>query len=47
MRILVLDSIHGGKVIAEHLSSRGHETDLIDVYRHANGISPETAKPDL
>lgn len=44
MRILVLDSIHGGKVITEHLSSRGHETDLIDVYRHADGISPETAK---
>ncbi|WP_373838272.1 coenzyme F430 synthase [Methanospirillum sp.] len=44
MRILVLDSIHGGKVIADHLSAHGHETDLIDVYRHAEGISPKMAK---
>lgn len=44
MRILVLDSIHGGKVIADHLSALGHETDLIDVYRHAEGISPKMAK---
>ncbi len=36
MHILVLDSIHGGKVIADHLSTCGHEADLVDVYRHAD-----------
>ncbi|MCA1915519.1 MAG: coenzyme F430 synthase, partial [Methanospirillum hungatei] len=44
MRILVLDSIHGGKVIADHLSIRGHVTDLVDVYRNQEGISPDLAR---
>ncbi len=44
MRILVLDSIHGGKVIADHLSAHGHVTDLIDVYRNQEGISPDLAR---
>jgi len=44
MRILVLDSIHGGKVIADHLTRHGHETDVIDVYRRQEGISPDLAR---
>jgi len=44
MRILVLDSIHGGKVIADHLSAHGHSCDLVDVYRQADGISPDRAR---
>ncbi len=44
MRILVLDSIHGGKVIAEHLSARGHDIDIVDVYRNQEGISPDRAR---
>jgi UDP-N-acetylmuramyl pentapeptide synthase len=33
MRILVLDTIHGGDVLAKELSARGHEVDAADVYR--------------
>ncbi len=44
MRILVLDSIHGGKVVANHLSARGHDIDIVDVYRNQEGISPDCAR---
>lgn len=44
MRILVLDSIHGGRVIAEQLKLAGHEVDLVDIYRHINGISEDEAR---
>lgn len=43
MRILVLDTIHGGKVIADHLTSLGHFVDMVDVYRHIDGITEEEA----
>ena len=38
MNILVLDTIHGGKEIARHLSSLGHTVDCVDVYRGRDGI---------
>jgi len=44
MNILVLDTIHGGKRIAEALAGRGHSIDMVDVYRGADGISPKEAE---
>ncbi|NTU99530.1 MAG: coenzyme F430 synthase [Methanoregulaceae archaeon] len=44
MKILVLDTIHGGIEIAAHLRGMGHFTDIIDVYRGRTGIDPGTAK---
>lgn len=44
MKILVLDTIHGGLEIAAHLRGMGHFTDIIDVYRGRTGIDPGTAK---
>ena len=43
MQILVLDSIHGGRVIADYLQQAGHTVDLVDIYRHLEGISEEKA----
>ena len=43
MRILILDTIHGGKVIADHLLSQHHMVDMVDVYRHIDGISENQA----
>lgn len=47
MRILVLDTIHGGKVIAKHLSSHGHHIDMVDVYREKEGIPPALAREQI
>ncbi|MDI6720234.1 MAG: coenzyme F430 synthase [Methanomicrobiales archaeon] len=44
MDLLVLDTIHGGLDLARHLSSAGHRVDCVDVYRGAEGISPELAR---
>jgi len=44
MRILVLDTIHGGAVIAHALRDRGHSVDMVDVYRGKAGISPDEAE---
>jgi hypothetical protein len=44
MKILVLDTIHGGMEIAAHLRGMGHFTDIVDVYRGRTGIDPGTAK---
>jgi len=44
MRILVLDSIHGGRVIADHLKQASHEVDVVDIYRHIDGISEDEAR---
>jgi hypothetical protein len=44
MKVLVLDTIHGGLEIAAHLRGMGHFTDIIDVYRGRSGIDPATAK---
>jgi hypothetical protein len=43
MRVLVLDTIHGGQELAHYLGGRGHFTDTVDVYRGRSGIDAETA----
>ncbi len=43
MRILVLDTIHGGADLAGALRDAGHEADEVDVYRGQAGISVEEA----
>ncbi|HNB03319.1 MAG TPA: coenzyme F430 synthase, partial [Methanoregulaceae archaeon] len=43
MRILVIDTIHGGLDIARYLNVRGHFTDVVDVYRGNVGIDAATA----
>jgi hypothetical protein len=43
MKILVLDTIHGGRVLAHTLLARGHDVDMVDVYRQLEGISPDIA----
>jgi hypothetical protein len=44
MRILVLDTIHGGRTIAHALRERGHTVDTVDIYRGKEGISPSDAR---
>lgn len=39
MRTLILDTIHGGLVIAAHLEELGHTVDTVDVYRDGGSIS--------
>ena len=43
MRVLVIDTIHGGLDIARHLSARGHFTDTVDIYRGKSGIDASAA----
>jgi hypothetical protein len=43
MEILVLDTIHGGRDLADQLAGAGHRVDMVDVYRGEQGISPEEA----
>jgi hypothetical protein len=43
MRVLVIDTIHGGLDIARYLSARGHFTDAVDIYRGQSGIDATTA----
>lgn len=43
MRVLVIDTIHGGLAIARYLGARGHFTDTVDVYRGKSGIDAATA----
>ena len=38
MRILVLDTIHGGNAIGEAFSARGDRVDGVDVYRGESAI---------
>jgi hypothetical protein len=40
MRILVLDTIHGGREIGDLYAGKGHVVDVVDVY---TGTTPETA----
>ncbi|MBQ4414953.1 MAG: coenzyme F430 synthase [Methanomicrobium sp.] len=47
MKILVLDTIHGGKTIAGYLTALGHTCDTVDVYRHESGITEEEAVRNL
>lgn len=41
MKILVLDTIHGGKSLAEFLENSGHNVDYVDVYRALDGTVTE------
>ncbi|HXX54931.1 MAG TPA: coenzyme F430 synthase [Methanoregula sp.] len=41
MRILVLDTIHGGREIGEAFAAEGHTVDVVDVYR---GTTPAEEK---
>ena len=43
MRILVLDTIHGGTEIARFLREQGHFVDITDVYRGKTGLDPGSA----
>jgi len=43
MRILVLDTIHGGADLAVALRDAGHQVDEVDVYRRETGIPVEEA----
>lgn len=43
MNILVLDTIHGGNVIADAFRARGDRVDAVDVYRHTSEIDTSTA----
>lgn len=43
MRVLILDTIHGGRELASCLAAKGHFTDTVDVYRGRSGIDAETA----
>ncbi len=43
MRLLALDTIHGGGVIASALREQGYRVDSVDVYRGSEGITPEKA----
>ena len=43
MRLLVLDTIHGGGVIAASLAVQGHQVDAVDVYRGEGGVPEEVA----
>ena len=47
MNILVLDTIHGGRTIAEYLTASDCLCDTVDVYRHESGISEEEAVRNL
>ena len=43
MRVLVLDSIHGGREIARFLGEGGHQVEVIDVYRGDPAVNAATA----
>ncbi|NYT06565.1 MAG: coenzyme F430 synthase, partial [Methanomicrobiales archaeon] len=43
MKILVLDTIHGGEAIARHFRAAGNEVDEVDVYRGTAGIPVSVA----
>ncbi len=43
MRVLVLDTIHGGADLAAALRDAGHEADAVDVYRGKTGIPVDEA----
>lgn len=44
MRLLVLDTIHGGTELAAFLREQGHFIDTVDVYRGSSVIDTETAR---
>jgi hypothetical protein len=44
MKILVLDTIHGGLELASYLREKGHFVDVVDVYLGKFGLDSETAR---
>jgi hypothetical protein len=46
MRVLVLDSIHGGREIAGFLAERGHQVVTVDVYRDNPAVGAACAARD-
>lgn len=44
MHILVLDTIHGGKIIGEAYTARGENVDCVDVYRKESSMDVKTAQ---
>ncbi|MBR1369410.1 hypothetical protein RJ53_07855 [Methanocalculus chunghsingensis] len=44
MRLLVLDTTHGGETLSTALAEEGHIVDCVDVYYERDGIPPETAQ---
>jgi UDP-N-acetylmuramyl pentapeptide synthase len=44
MHILVLDTIHGGKIIGEAYTARGEKVDCVDVYRGESTMDVTTAQ---
>jgi len=38
MRLLVLDTIHGGRDLAGYLREQGHFVDAVDVYRKGSVV---------
>lgn len=44
MHILVLDTIHGGKIIGNMYTSRGEDVDCVDIYRGESTIDVKTAQ---
>ncbi len=44
MHLLVLDTIHGGGIIAHALSEKGHAVDMVDIYRGERGIDVSVAR---
>jgi UDP-N-acetylmuramyl pentapeptide synthase len=47
MRVLILDTIHGGQVIAKYLSELGNTIDTVDVYRDGGTLTIEEAQAGL
>jgi len=43
MHLLVLDTIHGGRILAHALSEEGHAVDMVDIYRGRGGIDASVA----
>lgn len=44
MRLLVLDTIHGGTELAGFLREQGHFVDTVDVYRDSSVVDVQTAR---
>ncbi|PKG31223.1 MAG: coenzyme F430 synthase, partial [Methanoregula sp.] len=38
MRVLILDTIHGAEEIGRAFADRGHDVDIVDIYR---GTTPD------
>ncbi|WAC06053.1 MAG: coenzyme F430 synthase [Methanoregula sp.] len=43
MNMLVLDTIHGGDIIGREFATRGHNVDVVDVYRNQSAVDVPSA----